>query len=338
MFKPNKIKVSWHYNVYNHLKKVYRYFLGSSVNVKYFPIDLNIEVTTKCNAKCDSCPHDKIIASGDRPLKHMDIEFAKNIIDKLKEMTVLQNVPQNLIRFSPVGLGEPLLNPDLFKIISYAKKTFPKAILHMNTNGILLTPEISKRLIESEIDNIIISLGYHNSTSYKKYMGVDKYDLVCKNIRTLLQLKGSKKPNVFIHNFDVPENRSGFHDFKKYWSTFINRNDFVCFYQYRELKDFKQTKKAKYPCNQLWNVIMVDVEGYIFPCCIGVWKKRDKSLMLGHVKDENKIIYEKLRLLRQNHLKENFGTCESCSVLFSDEKINKKVLKELDKLNINYQS
>lgn len=328
-----------HYKLYKFVKKVYRYIFlsvntANTINIKYYPIDINIEITTKCNAKCDSCTHDEIIASGDRPLKHMNIEFARNIIDKLKEMTVLHNIPQNLIKFSPVGLGEPLLNPDFFEIISYAKKIFPKAILHMNTNGILLTPEISKKLIECEIDYIYISLGYNNPTSYKKYMGVDKYDLVCKNIKTFLQLKGSKKPSVLIHNFDVPENRSGFHDLQKYWSSFINPNDSVVLYPYYLIKNFKQTKKACYPCNQLWSVIMIDVEGYIFPCCIGVWKKRDESILLGHIKDENKIIFEKLKTIQQNHLKKNFGTCESCDVLFSGEEINKKILNELGNLNL----
>jgi hypothetical protein len=55
---------------------------------------------------------------------------------------------------------------------------------------------------------------------------------------------------------------------------------------------------------------------------------------LGHVKDENKIIFEKLRIIQQNHLNKNFGTCESCGILFSYEGINKKMLNELSKLNL----
>lgn len=37
------------------------------------------------------------------------------------------------------------------------------------------------------------------------------------------------------------------------------------------------------PCYQLWQVLMVDVHGNMYPCGMGVWKEFDPYLTIGNI-------------------------------------------------------
>ena len=52
--------------------------------------------------------------------------------------------------------GEPLLREDKYELCSYAKSH--KMVVHITTNGILLTKDIAHRLYLSGVSNLIISL------------------------------------------------------------------------------------------------------------------------------------------------------------------------------------
>ena len=70
-----------------------------------YPYRLKIESSAICNLKCTMCPHHVGLQ---RPLGVLKFEDFKKIHDEVKPVYV------NLTE-----LGEPLLNPDIYKIISY---------------------------------------------------------------------------------------------------------------------------------------------------------------------------------------------------------------------------
>ena len=107
-------------------------------NIKKY--SLNIETTTVCDAKCKFCTHNDIIRNKIKIPKHMKVDQAKLIIDKLVELT--KDIPQDQIYINPTGLGEPTLNPDLFFILEYIKLKFPASKIYMNTNCIGLNKEL----------------------------------------------------------------------------------------------------------------------------------------------------------------------------------------------------
>ncbi|MCP2598713.1 radical SAM protein [Candidatus Aminicenantes bacterium AC-335-L06] len=114
--------------------------------IKYteFPKIAYYEASEKCNLKCRFC-----YANPD--IQHHcyigNTFLTKKIITKLFELNVVYLI------FSG---GEPLLRKDLFEIIEYAKKKIK--FVGMTTNGTLIGKEEAKKLKETGIDYIQISI------------------------------------------------------------------------------------------------------------------------------------------------------------------------------------
>lgn len=101
-------------------------------------------ITNVCNAGCSFCSYPKGKAGATR---YVDYETACKALDIMEE--------RNWRMLSFTG-GEPLLNPESFKIISTAvKKGF---ITRTGTNGRLLTPEVVSKLQETGLRNFWISI------------------------------------------------------------------------------------------------------------------------------------------------------------------------------------
>lgn len=245
-----------------------------------YPSDLNLELTTYCNNHCLFCTHDRLMQSKQRKQMHMPIEQAKYALDKMRMMTQTEQVNIGL-----VGLGESLLYPDLFEVLTYARSLFPQSHIGLNTNGLLLTSEIGQNLINSSLDKLRVSLDYATPETYRQYCGVDGYDVVVKNTRAFLKLKGNRKPVVAIHIFSHPANRGCEARFFKEWKPFLNDDDTCMIEKYLPFTKDKTTLRHKRTCNQIRQIMMVSVEGYVYPCCLGVWMPHDNELALGHISE-----------------------------------------------------
>ncbi len=111
------------------------------------PSEIVIEITGQCNMHCGYCTNSAARAP------HMTFSAVKDILDQARHY----HVPA--VRFTG---GEPLLVPDLSRMLAYAKQH--KFYVLLNTNATLLTPQALNVLI-SHVDNALISLQGFNSTS-----------------------------------------------------------------------------------------------------------------------------------------------------------------------------
>lgn len=111
------------------------------------PKKIYIETTTRCNLRCDKCIKqikNNGIIEGDMPIE----VFEKILPD-------LSSVDQLILN----GIGEPLLHPDLEKMIEAARKAMPeKSSIGFQTNGWLMTAERARRLAESGLSTVCFSL------------------------------------------------------------------------------------------------------------------------------------------------------------------------------------
>lgn len=98
-----------------------------SERVRTMPIRAWIETSSVCNLRCIMCPN-KSLSAADKGLMRFDL-FRK-VIDELKG-----SVRDVYLHHR----GEPLLNPDLFRMIAYAEAAGVRTRFH--TNGTLLTEE-----------------------------------------------------------------------------------------------------------------------------------------------------------------------------------------------------
>jgi radical SAM protein with 4Fe4S-binding SPASM domain len=155
--------------------------LKKPLTINNSPITAQIEPTSLCNLKCKMCIREK----ENVPLGEMSFENFKKIMENLGP----------LYKVGIAGQGELFLNKDIFKMIDYATKK--GSLVHIVSNGTLLTKEIINKICESEIGEIDISLDSVHKKKYEKIRVGANFDEVCENIKNLAsELKKKKKGTI----------------------------------------------------------------------------------------------------------------------------------------------
>ncbi len=109
-----------------------------------------LEITTHCNLKCPKCYRG--CDRDDIPQVHESFEDITFNIDELIRIRNCQIIS--------ISGGEPLLHPQLHRIIAYIKSKGVKPWLH--TNGVLLNKELVISLKNDGLEGIIKWLYYKN--------------------------------------------------------------------------------------------------------------------------------------------------------------------------------
>ena len=100
-----------------------------------YPVDIIVEVTRHCNLRCIMCPYPYL----ERSQGNMEYSTFKKIVDE----TVVENP---MARIWLGIMGEPLMvQDDIVYFIHYAKEQGVKEIC-LNTNAVLMSPLISKKI------------------------------------------------------------------------------------------------------------------------------------------------------------------------------------------------
>ena len=112
-----------------------------------------IEPTNRCNLDCRTC----IRNVWDEPLGQMSSAVFDRIMEGLRDVS-----PTPTVFFG--GFGEPLAHPDIVEMVTMAKSL--GANVELITNGMLLTPDISRKLIEVGLDTLWVSIDGSTPESY----------------------------------------------------------------------------------------------------------------------------------------------------------------------------
>jgi MoaA/NifB/PqqE/SkfB family radical SAM enzyme len=109
------------------------------------PNKIYFELTNACNFNCDFCP----ITISSRRTHFMDFSLYTKGIDDIVRSKITDTIGFHV-------LGEPLLYPQIFQALEYAKKHSLR--IELTTNGSLLTEECVRNLIRCKLDKLSISL------------------------------------------------------------------------------------------------------------------------------------------------------------------------------------
>ncbi len=293
-------------HLYNIAVQYYKFKAGPIVYD--YPSALNMELTTLCNSKCVFCAHEHFIKSGLRKNISMPYEEALRNLDWLDKY-LMGKKPKEFI---PVGLGEPLLYPYLPEILNMAKTKWPNVQTTINTNCIALTPKNFTKLINKDLDTITLSLCFSEPENHKKGMGIDAYTQVTTNIKNFLLAKGNYKPRACIHIFDTVENRPHLKEHITRWEPLLNANDMVRYVRMCDNTKKYVTKSKKSKCKQPEYMLMVGVDGTVYPCCTGVWRPNDGSLSLGNTYENPLTVRERAERFRKEIENGSFEKCQGC--------------------------
>ena len=142
---------------------------------------LYIEPTNQCNLDCRTCMRNV----WEEPLGMMSDAVFDRVIEGLKAFS-----PPPTVFFG--GFGEPLFHPRIVEMVRRAKAL--GSSVEMITNATLLTPALSKELIDAGLDMLWVSLDGASPDSYADIRLGAEFPQVVKNIaafRDAVRAEGS---------------------------------------------------------------------------------------------------------------------------------------------------
>lgn len=145
-----------------------------------FPYIIDIELTNLCNFRCLMCPTGN--HSQQRPQGLMSDEVFYKILDEIRG----RQVGLRFIRW-----GEPLMHPKIIEFLSAAKKD--GHLVHLNTNGSYLTPEMADRLLDVPIDSLKFSVQGVDRNSYREMRNIDFFDKLLETAAMLHDKRGARE-------------------------------------------------------------------------------------------------------------------------------------------------
>jgi len=148
------------------------------------PLFLHIEPTVECNLRCAFCIAHRV----KRRQKRMSLEQFQALIGKFRFLR----------RIVLTGAGEPLLHPEIARMIAYAKSRGIAATL--TTNATLLDAGPARALISSGLDEIDFSLDGADEETYRALRPAD-FESVTSNIKTFITMrnKAGRRPRSAIN-------------------------------------------------------------------------------------------------------------------------------------------
>src|SRR5262245_58338941 len=154
--------------------------------VPTLPHTLYLETTNRCDSECQTCLR---TFNTLEPPKDLTLAEVQRLVD---QFPVLDRVVLH-------GIGEPLLNRQIFEIVAYLKTRVASVLF--NSDAISLTPARAGRLVESGLDEYRVSMDAATATPYRRLRGVDRFERVTANVARLIGLQrrlGRTSPRVSL--------------------------------------------------------------------------------------------------------------------------------------------
>ena len=314
--------------VFNIIKNWFAY-IKKDVTPKGYPSILMIEPTNLCNLQCPLCPRGADIIKREGGM--MAFENFRKIIDEVGDF---------LLNVTLYNFGEPFMNKDIYKMIEYIKKK--RIFVRISTNGHFFSKEEDrKKLIETQPDNLIISLDGASQETFIQYRKKGDFNEVIRNLKQIVQLKKESKSKLPYIELQFIVMRQNEHEIEKMKelakkigvdkltlksvlldkATHLSNEEKTKYLptnlQYSRYADKERlSKKNKINithCSRVWFSSLVLWDGSVVPCCYDF----DGSHTFGNVFKERFIDIwnnEKYKSFRKQVLKDKttYKICESC--------------------------
>jgi|TARA_B110001454_G_C12709592_1_gene430162 cyclic pyranopterin phosphate synthase len=161
-----------------------------------FPTTIEIDLTNKCNHRCDFCYYAEHIGmEADKP--SLDTDLLKERLIEAKKLGT------KAISFT--GGGEPTIHKDYLELIKFTNQI--GLDVGTITNGSAIT-ERNVDIIIKNLQWIRISMAGGDRESYSRVQGVDQFEKILSNLKLLSKRKEMIDPNfnVGIRTLVTPDN------------------------------------------------------------------------------------------------------------------------------------
>jgi MoaA/NifB/PqqE/SkfB family radical SAM enzyme len=242
---------------------------------------LMVEPTNFCNLKCPLCPSGN--GQMTRARGKMDLDAYKSLIDEVGE---------NLILLMLWNQGEPFINRCFCEMVRYARdKKIPTLT---STNGhYIRNQEQAREVVESGLDEIIVSLDGVDQETYERYRVGGKIERVFEGVRLLVEAReraGVRHPLINLQFIVMKHNEKDLAEAEriagellaptdkfllKTAQVYTSKEAEIFLPETEELRRYESTDKAELVvkgqpargCKVLWYSSMVNWNGAVAPCC-----------------------------------------------------------------------
>ena len=252
------------------------------------PVQLQIEPSSICNLRCRMC--------------NLNKNKGKDFILKLSNYQKILQQLTPLKSINLTGVGESLINPNLTKLIKIAKSK--DISVSLITNAQLLNKKLIKKIIDSKIDIISISMESGIAKTYQSIRLGASFKKLKENCQNLVNYNRQQQQQTEIYinillsqqNIDNLQHIFTIIDFAKQIGIsnitcqnahdirstkmdnyYFNKNDLLN-RKFQQTKEYAQkanikiqlpaTKIKKNSCYYPWVYPQITSSGQLLPCCV----------------------------------------------------------------------
>jgi radical SAM protein with 4Fe4S-binding SPASM domain len=258
------------------------------------PVSISFEPTTSCNLRCPECPSG--LRSFTRETGMLDPEFFKQTIDELYK---------DILYLTFYFQGEPFLHPQFSEMVKYASGK--KIYTATSTNAHFLNEETSKKIVQSGLDRLIISLDGTTQETYEQYRIGGSLEKVLAGARNVVEWKRrlkSKTPHLIFQFLVVSHNEHQVDELHQLAQEigvdevafktaqvyeYEHGNDLIPvnekYSRYKKKADGTWAIKNKLlnHCWKMWHSCVITWDGKIVPCCFD----KDASHVMGSLQQKS---------------------------------------------------
>ena len=273
----------------------YRLFLaGIRCRWKLSPLFISIEPTNVCNLHCPECPVG--MRTEGIESENADENITYSLLDEL------QSTLMHVIFYFQ---GEPLMNRNFTNLVRYAHSK--NMLTSTSTNAQLINSETAKKIVESGLDRLIISIDGATQETYEAYRVGGRLDKAIEAVENLIKWKKVlKSPSPFIeiqflvlktNEHQLKEMKllarklkadkltfksAQLYDFEN-GNPFLPNNKRYSRYEQKPDGRYYIKNPLRNRCRRMWYGAVVTTRGDVLPCCFD----KDSSFVFGNLKDKS---------------------------------------------------
>lgn len=262
------------------------------------PLIIRISPCCVCNFRCEYCTQSipemrsAYLKMGNNGM--LDFRLFKRMVDEISDAF---GIVQKIVL---VGMGEPLLNPRIADMVAYVSERHAACQTEIITNGVYLTNEMSRQLVEAKLSLLRISVNGLSSDDYLKYCNarVDFTQYV-DQIRYFYEHKKQSKLYVKIMNYmvEAPERKEQFYKQFGAISDAINVEflrqideniDIDSLVNDPKLLSYTQLGTEQIEtsiCPDPYYTLQFDENGRVLPCCQKLYNMN--GVVLGNIQNSS---------------------------------------------------
>ena len=280
-----------------------------------FPSQICVDVAEVCNLACIHCPHPEFKQSKYYSSKYLEPELNRKMVDEVREQG--RGITR-YIRYT--SNGEPLIHPKGYEMIAYAVER-SGTFVTLTTNGTIMNEKRTRRLLDSGIHMIDISIDAYTPETYARIRVGGDLDVTRTNVLRLLEwVKNSGAPTkVVVSYVEQPANQHETEDFKRYWEE--QGADYVVIRRLHSAagavpqiarKMWESTNESeRRPCPYPWERIILNPRGRL-AFCPAEWEYKAEFADFATTTIKEAWQSNFMNSLRQAHLDNNFSCHSFC--------------------------